>query len=274
VDELAGAPSGSAAFSRAARSLDRIGEREIRTTAEIAARFSERPVRAIRDILVDQAPLARHVREVRELADLFAQLRVAPANSQAGKVVAEIGRRQDALRTLIQTLESDRAALVADNAVLGQEERALFREIQTLRRYALLAERIDDFLEEHISAVATSRPEDARTLQTEIVYAVRQRRRDVLLQLTVASQAYASLRLIEQNNLEVIWALRSAAATTMAAFRTASLAARTIQARQVASAAADELSASGDAWADLMKSLDDVDARRHKTLSQIESAHR
>src|SRR5438067_2186524 len=61
VGQLTGAQAGSADFSRAARAIDRIGEREIRATAEIAARFTERPVRAIRDILEDDAPLAAHV---------------------------------------------------------------------------------------------------------------------------------------------------------------------------------------------------------------------
>jgi uncharacterized protein YaaN involved in tellurite resistance len=44
------------------------------------------------------------------------------------------------------------------------------------------------------------------------------------MQLAVVSQGYSALRLIEHDNLEVIWAVRSAATTTATAIRTASLA--------------------------------------------------
>jgi hypothetical protein len=77
----------------------------------------------------------------------------------------------------------------------------------------------------------------------DVIHSLRQHRRDLLLQLAVASQTYASVRLIEQRNLEVIWALRSASATTLSALHATGLA----------------------------RLAQDIEDRRRRSLSQIRS---
>lgn len=263
------APTGSAAFASAIRAIEQIGDREIRATAAIAARFSDRPLRAIGGVLAEKAPLAVHIDQVRQLATLFTGLQAEPQGMDRNRMTAEIGRRQQVLTDLAQSLEADRAALFVDNAMLTQQERALFGEIQKLRRYALLAARVEDLLEDHIATLTPTNPAAARALETDVLYVIRQRRRDLLMQLAVASQAYASLRLIEQNNLEVIWALRSAATTTLTAIRTAELAAHARDESRAAAGPLGELRARDSAWIDLLAELEDVDAQRRKTLSQI-----
>ena len=223
VEDLPIAEPGSAAFARALRSIDQLGDRELRATAQICSRLGNETANELRGLLGDDAPLSRHVREVQDLAK-----------------VRDAARRDDRIRALAQAIETDRAELAADNARLSQEERALFHHIGRLRQYALLAARIDELLE-------------GKEPSADIVHAVRQRRRDLLLQLAVASQAYASVRLIEQRNLDVIWALRSAATTTISALRAAGM--------------AQQLAAE-EGWSEVRRVLAEVDTRRRRALAE------
>src|SRR5436190_21715551 len=72
--DLDRAPVGSPSFERALRTIDRIGDREIHASTAIAARYNERRLSTGSVALSDQALLARHVREVRELARGFVRL--------------------------------------------------------------------------------------------------------------------------------------------------------------------------------------------------------
>ena len=79
---------------------------------------------------------------------------------------------------------------------------------------------------QRVSALAASNGTAARALETMVLYPARQRHRDLLAQLAVASQAHASLRLTQQTNTEVLRALNTAATTTLTALRTTGLALR------------------------------------------------
>jgi len=120
--------------------------------------------------------------------------------------------------------------LDVDNGVLNQQERALWtRSVHP--RVAAIAARIDELLEDRITAIAVAQPAAATRLRNEVLYATRSRRRDLLLQLAVATQGYAALRRIEQSNLELVWLMRATTTTTVTAMRTAMLAAHAVSRR-------------------------------------------
>ena len=164
-------------------------------------------------------------------------------------------------------LEADGEALEQDNAVLAQQERALWAEILTLRRYAALAARLDGLIVEQIASIEAGDEARARSLGDDALLAVRRRRRDLLLQLAVASQGYAALRLIEQDNLQVIWAIRGATTTTVSALRIALLVAQTMGDRRFAGAPVAADVAAG--WHEVVVATDAVDAGRKKTLAEL-----
>jgi len=226
----------------------------VQATTAIAARFGDRPVHALRQMLADDGPLARNLLELRELAA------TAIAKSAAA------ARSEDRVRALTRALDEDRSRLEADNAFLAQQEGALWMEIQTLRQYVVLAERIDDLLEGRIEALAREEPKLAGALRTGALYATRLRRRDLLLQLAVATQGYAALRLIEQDNLEVIWGIRAATTTTAAALRTAMLVAGSAKVDRIAG----NLAGSGleQSWSAVIAAIGEVDSHRRKTLGE------
>jgi uncharacterized protein YaaN involved in tellurite resistance len=268
VGKLLAAPLGSAPFERSLRAIDTLGEREVAATTQIAARFHDRPVRAVEDVLADRAPLTRHLRDLRrEAADLLR--RAGRKDASVESLARDAADVEDRVRALVGALDADRQTLEVDNAAIDQQERALWIEIETLRQYAFLAARLDDLVAARVEALATEEPAAAHALQVEALYAVRRRRRDLLLQLAVATQGYAALRLVEQDNLEVIWAIRSATTTTVTALRTALLAARATADRngagQVGGAFVDELR---ETLGQMQSALDEVDRRRRTTLAE------
>ena len=106
-----------------------------------------------------------------------------------------------------------------------------------------------------------------------MLYAIRRRRRDLLLQLAVATQGYSALRLIEQDNLAVIWALRGATTTTVTALRAASLAAIATSTRPAAGTSAPDggaVASLRQTLADMVSALDAVEQRRRTTLDVVQ----
>src|SRR5882724_2008658 len=71
----------------------------------------------------------------------------------------------------------------------------------------------------------SSEPEKALALKEDALFYVRQKRQGLLTQLSVVVQGYLSLDLIRKNNLELIKGVERASTTTVAALRTAVIAA-------------------------------------------------
>jgi hypothetical protein len=268
IEQLASARLGSAAFRRAIAAVDGLGDREIHATTAIARGFHDRPTGTLRGVLADDAPLSRNLRRLRRIAERFGQANVQGGTHPAEQAMAqELARAEPQLRQLVDALESDRQTLERDNASIAQQELALWTQIQTLRQYALLTARLDALLDQQIEAIGEDDPEHGRGLRDEAQYAVRRRRRDLLLQLAVATQGYAALRVIEQDNLDVIWAIRAATTTTVSALRTALFAGRALADRRL-SGRVGRRRIEG-AWDDVLGAVDEVDARKRKTLEEI-----
>lgn len=261
VDAVIAAPIGSRAFVRAIAAVDRIGDREIQTTTQIARGFRDRPTRALRQLLDDDGSLTNNLRELRREAERLSH------EKRGTDTARQLTRSEHRIRGLVAALDADRAALEQDNAAIGQLERALWGEIEGLREHAALTTRLDEILEGRIEELQQTEPERGRALQTEALFVIRRRRRDLVMQLAVASQGYSALRLIEHDNLEVIWAVRSAATTTATAIRTASLALGRLADRSRSSRI--DLFEADDAWSDVLSALDTVDEKKLATLNEL-----
>jgi hypothetical protein len=268
VERLVSARLGSGAFRRAIAAIDGLGDREIQATTAIARGFQDRPAGTLRNVLADDAPLSRNLRSLRQIAERLgtanAHRHAQPAEQE---VERELARAEPRLRHLVDALESDRQTLEGDNAAIAQQELALWTEIQTLRQYAALAARLDALLDRQIDAIADDDPAHGRGLRDEAQYAVRRRRRDLLLQLAVATQGYSALRVIEQDNLDVIWAIRAATTTTVTALRTALFTGRTLADRRRSEQAGGRRIEG--AWDEVLGAVDEVNARKRRTLEEI-----
>lgn len=229
----------------------------------------------LEDVLGERAPLSRHVRELEKMAATMAERLAARRSSDgdADDLDDEDRRAAERVRELIPELDADRALLETDNAALAQQEQALWREIETLRQYAALAARLDQLMADHVEGLQATDPARGHAIRVDVLYAIRRRRRDLLLQLAVATQGYSALRLIEQDNLEVIWALRAATTTTVTALRAASLASLATSDRAAVGRSASDGSAVAslrETLADMVSALDAVEQRRRTTLDVVQ----
>ena len=168
-----------------------------------------------------------------------------------------------------------------------------------MRQYAFLAGRLDEELSARIDELAARDAARAESLRLDMLPVVRRRRQEVLTQLAIVMQGYAALRIVEDNNDEVIRAVASAIATTTAALRTAVMVAGAAASQRVAlgqleaarlaastmadQAAALEAGVSGSegrvamlrqAWAEVNAALDRVDAQKAQVLRTISEADR
>src|SRR5438132_14145883 len=88
-----------------------------------------------------------------------------------------------------------------------------------------MAGELDQTHTRKISNMEVKEPEKARALKEDALFYVRQKRQDLLTQLSVVVQGYLSLDLIRKNNLELIKGVERATTTTVSALRTAVIAA-------------------------------------------------
>ena len=233
VDAIVAADLHGAEYRHLLADVGEIGEREIVATSELSHRLVDRPMRAIIGTLDGESPIAQSLAELREAVEELDPGRLGRSGGRPRKLlgVFPLGDPvQDALEAyakarvriqrILGALAVGRSALHAEIAAIAQEQLALAHEIETLRQYAELARALDERLELRLASVANGEPERAEAIRTDVLFAVRQRRRDLLIQLAVATQGDAALRVVQDNNRQVVRTIRMATTTTAAALRT------------------------------------------------------
>jgi uncharacterized protein YaaN involved in tellurite resistance len=226
------------AFQRKVGELASLGQREIRAISDMTARFTDEPDHAFH-LFEDTAPVARSLAELRAAVE-----RLDPSTHKLGRRRRPLGvlRRRDPLevyfdsyvesedqiRQLVGALRDGRSDLERDNAFIVQEQRSLTALMKTLRQYAYLTQRLDEEIETASAAMAASDPVRARLLADEVLFPLRQRRRDILTHLAVSAQGLAALAILKDGNDQLIRAVETVTTTTVAALRTAVMVAQAL----------------------------------------------
>lgn len=293
--------------ARTIAAIDRLGERDFVVTAAISGRLLDRRFRAVDAVLGAKAPIARQLSELRKLAaridpsrlDLGSGRSMEEDVRELDRYFERFNKLQPALQEILSRLSEGRLFLEEDNAAIVQEQASLEIELETLRQYAYLAERIDRLASARIDEIAAAEPDRAESLRKDFLSVVRRRRQEILVQLAVVTQGFAALQVVEDSNAEVVRALATAITTTTTAMRTAVMAAHAAAsqrlalgqlhaAQQATSAMANHMAAledgttgpSGrvavlrDAWSEVYAALDRVDAQKAEVLRTISQADR
>ncbi len=234
ADAVAGMDVHTDDYRRRVAEIDGIGEREMVATSQMSNRLLERPVRSVDGILGSKAPIAKSLVDLRHTVEDLNPARydlteggprkllgVIPFGDRLRAYFDRYGKAQGHIQGIVDALQQGRQELERDNAAIAQEQRGLWTEMETLRQYAFMAQRLDETLEARISGIAATDEGRARTLREDVLFPVRRRRQEILTQLAVATQGYAALRVVEKNNVEVVRAIATATTTTVAALRTA-----------------------------------------------------
>jgi uncharacterized protein YaaN involved in tellurite resistance len=236
VESLTALDGQSPEFDQKIASISRMGNEEMRRSAEASSRFLDRPTAALQ-----QGPLAqgsqvssallslrqqvesldpsRHLRQRRGL------FRRVPFGDQVGGYLRKYQSAQSQIEAIVAGLYRGQDELLRDNAALEQEKAHLWEMKGRLEQYSYMAGELDQALTDRIVAIEPTDPEKARALKEDALFYVRQKRQDLLTQLSVTVQGYLALDLIRRNNLELVKGVERATTTTVSALRTAVIAA-------------------------------------------------
>jgi len=307
VRVLTSTDAGSPEYARTVDSVARLGERDFVVMAAMSGRVLDRRFKSMSGHLAAKAPMARRLIDLRLAADELdpSKLKLGGGRSPRDEIreldryFERFSRTQPRLEAILAELTQSRFVLEQDNAAIASEQTALSGEVETLRGFALLAERLETELAARVDGIAETDAPRARALRSGPLAAVVRRRGEIVTQLAIATQGCAALEVVEANNAEVISSVAAAISTTSTALRTAVVVAQAAAsqrlvlehleaARQAATtmaghAATLEAEVAGPggridefkrAWAEVRASLDRVDAQKAEVLRSISSADR
>ena len=238
IASLTNLPAQSPEFERKVASISRMGRDEIRRSAEASSRFLDRPTAALKQgpmtegsqvsnalvalrQQVEDLDPSRHLHQRRG----FVRFKRVPFGSQVNDYFRRYQSSQQHIEAIVAGLYRGQDELMRDNAALEQERVHLWAIKTRLEQYAHMAAALDDALTHKIAAYETADPEKARALKEDALFYVRQKRQDLLTQLSVVVQGYLALDLIRKNNVELVKGVERATTTTVSALRTAVIAA-------------------------------------------------
>jgi uncharacterized protein YaaN involved in tellurite resistance len=234
VNSLTSLQTQSPEFDRKVESITRMGNDEIRRSAEASSRFLDRPTAALkngpmaqgsnvsnalvslRQQIEDLDP-SRHLSQRRGLFNL----KRVPFGNQVGEYFRRYQSAQQHIEAIVAGLYRGQDELLRDNAALEQEKAYLWSMKTRLEQYAHMAGALDAALSRKIASLESTDPEKARALKEDALFYVRQKRQDLLTQLAVVVQGYLAMDLIRRNNLELVKGVERATTTTVSALRTA-----------------------------------------------------
>jgi uncharacterized protein YaaN involved in tellurite resistance len=236
VDSLTSLDAASPEFERKVASISRMGHDDIRRSAEASSRFLDRPTAALKQGPMTQGSqvsnalvsLRQQIEELepsRHLQQRRGLFKRVPFGTQVNEYFRRYQSAQNHIEAIVAGLYRGQDELMRDNAALEQERVYLWSMKTRLEQYAHMAGVLDQTLTRKISSIQTSEPDKARRLKEDALFYVRQKRQDLLTQLSVVVQGYLALDLIRKNNLELIKGVERATTTTVSALRTAVIAA-------------------------------------------------
>lgn len=236
--ELATIDTRSPEFSQKVAAITSMGDADMRSSANVSSRLLDRPAAVVKASKGGgggdaQTRVANTLAELRatvtELdpnrADLTGAKKVLkwlPGSDKIQKYFAKYETAQSQLNAIIKSLDSGQDELRKDNAAIETEKANMWTIMGKLSEYNQLAAALDAAVAQKIAELeAAGRTEEANTLRSDALFAIRQRHQDILTQMAVSVQGYMALDLVRKNNIELIKGVDRAQTTTVAALRTA-----------------------------------------------------
>ncbi|GAA4990261.1 toxic anion resistance protein [Kineococcus glutinatus] len=248
VEDLAAQDPRSPAFQKRVDDIVRMGEQEVRASAQASNRMLERPASALAGAkgakaagpgADAQVKVANTLLELRRTvtdldpgrADLRGAKKLLGVIPMGGKIQRYFERYQSAqsqLDAIIKALASGQDELRKDNASIEQEKANLWATMGKLTEYATLAKALDAATVQKVEQLRATNPQAADALTADALFPIRQRHQDLLTQLSVSVQGYLAMDLVRKNNIELIKGVDRAQTTTVAALRTAVIVAQAL----------------------------------------------
>jgi len=256
------------AFTARVNDITKLGDEDIRSSANVSNRLLDKPMAAMKEGGVSQAghitksltSLRRTVEDLdpQRQGDLLSPRKLFGVIPRGDRVVEYFRKYQSSqshINAIIVSLYDGQDELRRDNVDIEQEKQNLWATMGRLRQYAYLAEQLDQALTSKIAEIEATDPDRARVLKEDLLFPVRQKRQDLLTQLAVAVQGYLALDLIRRNNFELIKGVDRATTTTVSALRTAVIAAQALADQRLV---LDQISALNETTGTLIESTSEM----------------
>lgn len=238
ANELATMDTRSPEFTKKVETITSMGDKDMRASASVANRMLDRPAAIVNGSKGKgggdaQTRVANTLSELRvtvaeldpnraDLTGVKKVLKWLPGGDKVSRYFAKYESAQTQLNAIIKSLDSGQDELRKDNAAIETEKANMWAAMGKLGEYKELAAALDAAVAQKIAELeAAGRTEDANTLRSDVLFAVRQRHQDILTQMAVAVQGYMALDLVRKNNIELIKGVDRAQTTTVSALRTA-----------------------------------------------------
>ena len=130
------------------------------------------------------------------------------------------------LNVILTSLEQGKDELLKDNIAIERDKVVMWENMQEIEQYLYIGRELDQKISHTIAQVTDL--EKAKLLQEEVHFYIKQKVTDLMTQQAVNIQAYMSLDLIRQNNIELIKGVDRALMTTVSALQTAMVVAQAL----------------------------------------------
>jgi uncharacterized protein YaaN involved in tellurite resistance len=238
ANELAAMDHRAPEFTKKVDTITSMGDKDLRASASVSNRMLDRPAAVVKAGRGSgggdaQTRVATTLNELRTTitdldpnrADLTGAKKILkwlPGGDRLQKYFQRYESAQTQLNAIIKSLESGQDDLRKDNAAIETEKANMWTTMGKLGEYNALAGALDDAVAQKLAELeAAGNTEAANALKSDVLFAIRQRRQDIMTQMAVSVQGYMALDLVRRNNVELIKGVDRAQTTTISALRTA-----------------------------------------------------
>ena len=234
---MAAAPR-SPEFTAKATDVRTMGDDDILRAAESSNRLLKSPVKALQEGGLSEGSkvgstlleLRRTVEDLDPKAATGAKkfLGMIPFGDRVNDYFQKYQSAESHLDAILHALRDGQDELGKDNGALNLEKQQLWEAMGRLNQYVYVAERLDSRMSAAVSDLDANDPEKAKAMREDVLFYVRQKHQDLLVQLAVSIQNYLAIDIVIKNNIELIKGVDRASTTTISALRTAVIVAQAL----------------------------------------------
>lgn len=227
------------------RAIQNVARAEIQQTSQASNRFLQTSLQQAKaaggqghaaDVARSLVDLRNKVEELAPNNQSFMTklARMLPGGKQVQRYFRQYESNQDQLNQVLVSLERGQDTLRKDNAALAIERKSLWESMGELKKLGALLTELDAAVVRKIDALkASGDAQAAQAMESDVLFAIRQRHTDVQTQMAVCVQSYLSMDLIQDNNIKLVDGVERAKTTTMTALRTAVIVAQALENQRI-----------------------------------------
>ena len=238
LGSLMAAEPRSPEFTAKATDVRTMGDDDIRRAAESSNRLLKSPVKALQEGgLAEGSKVGSTLLELRRtVEDLDPKgatgakkfLGMIPFGDKVNDYFQKYQSAESHIDAILHALRDGQDELGKDNGALNLEKQQLWEAMGRLNQYVYVAERLDARLSAAIADLDATDPEKAKAMREDVLFYVRQKHQDLLVQMAVSIQNYLAIDIVIKNNIELIKGVDRASTTTISALRTAVIVAQAL----------------------------------------------